>query len=402
MARNKEKNFIVVSDGFSFPYSRGLMARSLMRAGIGSDQAYEIASTVQKMLLVEGVNKIHRRTLKERTLEMILKRFGEEVAASYKQWKLHDEAIYVGDPGDQEPFSRGILAQSLMAAGLGPEIAHEVSERLAADLSERGVSQISRDNLRLLTYRMLYLDFGLEYARHYLIWRRLKGPDKPLILLFSGATGTGKSSLSVEIAHRLGITRVIGTDTIREIMRGMFSSDLLPALYESSYSVWKTLERPPLGEAADPVINAFQEQAQRVNVGVRAILNRAIKENLSMIIEGVHILPEPCPAELLEKALVIQILICSQVEEIHRNRFINRWQESVNRTPHKYLENFESIRRIQDVLVAKGRENGIFTVDNLDYDDSVTSIIRYLTRRMGELVDMDFSAYEKPMEDAGL
>ncbi|HLA39295.1 MAG TPA: ATP cone domain-containing protein [Candidatus Glassbacteria bacterium] len=401
MTQRREKNFIVISDEFSFPYSRGLMARSLMRAGIGSDQAYEIASSVHRMLLAEGVAEIQRRKLKQRTLKMIKERYGGAMAESYEKWKLYGERIYVGDPGDREPFSRGILAQSLMAAGLSPEIAHEVSERMAADLSERAVSQISRDDLRELTYRKLYRDFGQEYSRHYLIWRRLKGPDRPLILLFSGATGTGKSSLAVEIAHRLGITRVIGTDAIREIMRGMFSSELLPSLYESSYTVWKTLKRP-LGESSDPVINAFQEQAQRVNVGVRSILCRSIKENLSMILEGVHLLPEPFPEELQQQAIIIQILICCQDKEIHRNRFVSRGQEVENRSPSKYLENFESIRRIQDVLLEKAGENGVFIIDNIDFDETVNNIIHILTNRMGSLVEIDFSAYEKPLEEARL
>ena len=66
MPDQQEQNFIVLSDGFSFPYSRGLMARSLIRAGLGSEQAYQIASRVQNILLEEGVTEIQRRKLKDR------------------------------------------------------------------------------------------------------------------------------------------------------------------------------------------------------------------------------------------------------------------------------------------------------------------------------------------------
>ncbi|MBW7996882.1 MAG: hypothetical protein FVQ81_10025 [Candidatus Glassbacteria bacterium] len=399
MPDHHEQNFIVLSDGFSFPYSRGLMARSLMRAGLGSEQAYQIASRIQSMLLEEGLSEIHRRQLKQRTLKLIEDELGEQVADSYEKWKLHGEAIYVSDGQEQEPFSRGILAQSLLAAGLGPEIAHEVAERMAVDFSERGVQKISRGQLRRHTYSKLRNDFGQEYARHYLLWRTLKGPDKPLILLFSGATGTGKSSLAVEIAHRLGITRVIGTDTIREIMRGMISRQLLPSVHESSYTVWKTLERP-FGVKADPVISAFQEQAQRVNVGVRAIMRRAVKENLSMILEGVHILPSKWPDELADGSIIIQILICTTEEESHRNRFITRDEENPQRSLEKYLENFESIRKIQDALIENSAEQEIFVVDNVDFDDSVYKIIRFLTGKMGERVEIDYSQYELTKEEA--
>lgn len=401
MPEQQEQNFTVLSDGFNFPYSRGLMARSLIRAGLDSEQAYQIASRVQTMLLGEGVTEIQRRKLKQRTMGLIEQELGEAQAESYEKWKLHGEAIYVSDGDEREPFSRGILAQSLLAAGLSPEIAHEVAERMAADLSERGVQNISRDQLRRLTFSKLRDDFGHEYARHYLLWRTLKGPDMPLVLLFSGATGTGKSSLAVEIAHRLGITRVIGTDTIREIMRGMFSRELLPSIHESSYSVWKTLEQP-FGDKTDPVLRAFQEQAQRVNVGVNAIMRRAVKENLSMIIEGVHLLPAKRKEELNQNAIIIQILICTVEEERHRSRFVYRGEEVPQRNTHKYLENFGSIRTIQDALIENTSEQDIFVIDNVDFDDSVYKIIRYLTKKMGERVEIDYSRYELPKEEVRL
>jgi len=33
-------------------------------------------------------------------------------------------------------------------------------------------------------------------------------------------------------------------------------------------------------------------------------------------------------------------------------------------------------------------------VDNVDFDETVGSIIQFLTRRMGELIELDVSAYE--------
>jgi len=158
------------------------------------------------------------------------------------------------------------------------------------------------------------------------------------------------------------------------------------------------MERP-LWMKADPVISAFQEQSQRVNVGVQAIMRRAVKESLSMIIEGVHLLPCNWPKELTEGAIVIQVLICTLEEERHRNRFISRAEENPGRSTAKYLENFESIRRIQDALTEKCKDYEIFMVDNVDFDDSVYRIIRYLTDRMGERVRIDYSQYELAREE---
>jgi 2-phosphoglycerate kinase len=388
-----ENNFIVVSDQFRFPYSKGLMARSLMRAGIATEAAYEIASRIQEDILREGIKEIRRHELKKIALRLVEEKLGSRAASDYEKWKLDTYRIYVGAAQKKEPFSRGILAQSLLAAGLDPDMAHCVAEKMAAELSERGMGTITRDDLRSFTYRTILSDFGRERARHYLLWRSLKRPDRPLILLFGGATGTGKSSLAVEIAHRLGITRVIGTDTIREIMRGMFSRELLPSIYESSFAVWKTWKRP-LGKNEDTVLNAFQEQSQRVDVGVSAIKRRAIKENLSMVIEGVHLIPEPPDQEIAGKAIEIPVLICTTDESLHRNRFVDRGSQASDRPSQKYLENFSSIRNIQEALIAKALQNDIFIVDNLDFDETVSKIIQFLTRRMGEILKPDLSVYE--------
>ena len=52
----------------------------------------------------------------------------------------------------------------------------------------------------------------------------LRQLDVPIILLVGGATGTGKSTIATEAAHRLGITRVTSTDFIRQTMRAFFSA----------------------------------------------------------------------------------------------------------------------------------------------------------------------------------
>ena len=59
--------------------------------------------------------------------------------------------------------------------------------------------------------------------------------DVPVILLVGGATGTGKSTVATEAAHRLGITRVTSTDFIRQTMRAFFSKEFMPSVHYSSF-----------------------------------------------------------------------------------------------------------------------------------------------------------------------
>ena len=85
-----------------------------------------------------------------------------------------------------------------------------------------------------------------------------------MILLLGGAAGVGKTSLALEVAHRLGIDRVLSTDAIRQIMRIMLSRELVPAIHGSSYDAYRAAPGSP---ATMPVIEGFRAQASIVSVG---------------------------------------------------------------------------------------------------------------------------------------
>ena len=65
---------------------------------------------------------------------------------------------------------------------------------------------------------------GAEAVGRFLMFQRLDRLDRPLIVMLSGTTGVGKSTLATMLAGRLGITRVIATDVIRQVLRAFFSA----------------------------------------------------------------------------------------------------------------------------------------------------------------------------------
>src|SRR5829696_9323180 len=142
--------------------------------------------------------------------------------------------------------------------------------------------------------------------------------DLPIILLVGGATGTGKSTVATEVAHRLGITRVTSTDFVRQTMRAFFSQEFMPSIHYSSFEAADGLREPE--QAEDPVISGFMEQTRNVMVGVRASIERALEEGWSMVLEGVHLVPgmvpEPSPG-----ALVAHAVIAIDNEDVHSQHF---------------------------------------------------------------------------------
>ena len=104
---------------------------------------------------------------------------------------------------------------------------------------------------------------------------------KPVILLIGGATGTGKSTVATEVAHRLGINRVTCTDVVRQTLRAFFPPAEMPSIHRSSF------DAPPGSRSS----TRFLDQTREVLVAVEAAVSRAILEGWSMVVEGVHVVP---------------------------------------------------------------------------------------------------------------
>jgi len=112
--------------------------------------------------------------------------------------------------------------------------------------------------------------------------RRGASEEPPRLLLICGATGVGKSTVAVEAAQRLGFSRLLSSDAIREIMRAGTDEVEQPALFRSSFS---------RGVAGDAVVD-WLDTCLAVKTGITATISRARREGIDLILEGVHLVPE--------------------------------------------------------------------------------------------------------------
>ena len=358
------------------PFMRGIMVHSLMARGIAFEEAYRTADRVRARF--RGRSVVPKEELTKAVLEIL----GPQADRVEPALAAADEITITGR-GRGLPFSKGILSQSLLAAAIEPNDAFDVARDIERDLVNRRAREVDRRELRGLAYEVLSRRMGGEAARRYLVWRKYQDPDRPVIVLLGGAAGVGKTSLALEVAHRLGIGRVLSTDSIRQIMRLMLSPALAPAIHGSSYDAHKLL--PSERKSVDRVIGGFREQAATVSVGIRASLERAVNENASLVMDGVSIVPGLIDLESFsEIADVIFLVVGTLDEDAFSNRFAARAAEAKDRPPHRYLENLDSILQIQDHFLELAERFEVPIVDNISFDRSVQLIIRHVTDTLSQ------------------
>ncbi|PIU26221.1 MAG: hypothetical protein COW32_06115 [Candidatus Aquicultor secundus] len=283
------------------------------------------------------------------------------------------QQIVISDDQHGLPYSKGLMASALMATGLPPSRSYEIARLIQRQLVDDGRFSIKVDELRELVYHVLLKHQGKLYANKYRRWQALLNVDRPIIVLVGGTTGVGKSTIATAVAHRLGITHVVATDSLREVMRAVLSKDLIPSLHESSFMAWKAVNK---SFEKDPLINGFIEQVKIVSVSIRAVVDRAIREGQNVVIEGVHVVPGFINTPMYEKAFVIPMIITVDDEDLHRSHFYIRELQTEGARPfERYKENFESIRRIGDYINNLAREYDISVISSHSLDTTITGAL---------------------------
>ena len=185
--------------------------------------------------------------------------------------------------------------------------------------------------------------------------------SKPRLLVITGSSGVGKSTLSARAAASLGFSKSASTDTIREALRTQFDADELPALHRSSFE-----------SAGSGVVEDWHETVKVLSEGVAAVVRRASMKGSDLLLEGVHLIPGAQILNDWRGAGGIACGVVLYVEEGGRHqRFIMRRERHNNRGLAHYLDNLDRIREIQNEMVSNGRDAGWLVMDASAQDDPV-------------------------------
>jgi 2-phosphoglycerate kinase len=266
------------------------------------------------------------------------------------------------------PYSRGLMARALMAAGVAGHRAYALASRVHDELREQRRGRIELERLEALAVEVLGEEEGRESIQRLRRYQELRELDLPIIVFIGGATGTGKSTVATELAYRFGITRVTSTDFVRQTMRAFFSSDFMPSIHQSSFEAGDAFP-----DADDPVEFGFLEQARNVTVGVRASSERALEEGWSLVLEGVHLVPGMVELPRPDLAVSVFVVLAIDNEEEHVRHFHYRDEDS-ERQESRYLERFGDIRRLQELIVGRARRAGVPVIENEDADRAARTV----------------------------
>jgi 2-phosphoglycerate kinase len=274
---------------------------------------------------------------------------------------------------DGLPFSKGLMARALIAAGFSADRAYELALAVEAELAAGDRQSISFERLDELARESLGDDSStaMRQLRRY---RALYELDLPIILLLGGATGTGKSSVATDVAYRLGITRVTSTDFVRQTMRAFFSREFMPAIHHSSFEAGRAMADED-ADGSEAVIGGFLEQTRDVLVGVQAAIDRALEEGWSMVLEGVHLVPGMLPKKI-QGALVVQCVLGIEDAEGHASHFWIRDADSEGvRAYEKYLDSFDDIRLVQTYILERARKHQVPVIENGNIEEVIGEVM---------------------------
>ena len=366
-------------EGTKVPFLRGILTRSLQDAGLDFDEAYEVASEVRDAL--SDASQIETWELRRRVVEHLRKGGAEVIAKRYAAGRGGAQAVTIrAEEGNLVAFSIDFHAKSLELCGIPAKRARLLSRLLGRHLVKRERTEISKSYLGRLTYRMLLRETDERTAQRYLVWRQFKRSGTPLLLLIGGTAGSGKSTLATELASRLDIFRTQSTDMLREIMRVMLPERLLPILHRSSFEAWRALPEiiGPM-DFEDQIASGYRGQTDLVTVLSEAVVQRAVRERVSMVLEGVHI--DAAAVKRLRGSgdiIVVPIMLGILKQEVWRKRIRGRGAAATQRRAQRYLKSFDAIWQLQSHLLSEADREAISIVVNDDREGTIAEILRII------------------------
>jgi 2-phosphoglycerate kinase len=202
---------------------------------------------------------------------------------------------------------------------------------------------------------------------------------RSVIILFGGTSGTGKSTLASLIASRMGITKVLSTDSVRHLLRGFVTKQQEPCLFASTYHAGEAIKNEEQYKNYSPeelVIEGYKRQCRVVVEHLDKIITNCENRNEPMVVEGVHLITDYV-IELCKKhpRSVIPYIVYISNDQKHKERFAFRARYmTLEPRNNKYVKYFHNIRTIQQFICDRADHYNVPKIDNTNIDKSLATI----------------------------
>jgi len=177
--------------------------------------------------------------------------------------------------------------------------------------------------------------------------------------------GTGKSTFGMEVAISQGILKCISTDSVRQIMR---TYDDAPALHRSSYS----------GDG-DPV-QSWKECSSVLQDSIDSLVGDAIKRGVSLVLEGVHIVPSDTIIERwTSHGGIAAGCVLTISDPLAHKEVILRRGEITKKGADQQMKAFSRIRIIQEEMIRLGKLHNWLLIEQRLEPDPIDQLTKVLT-----------------------
>jgi 2-phosphoglycerate kinase len=378
------------TEGTTIPFLRGILTRSLTDAGLSFQRAYALSTHVRQK--ISDKSDISTQELRKLVLEELSKLNETEVIDAYESSAQPSRIIVRNRNDELVPFSNLEHRRSLASSGLSAERAAFITQSIYQQLLETQQEEIHTSVIGTLTYEELKRKFGKDAAMRYLVWVDYKRSNRPLILLIGGTTGCGKSTIATEVAHRLNIIRTQSTDMLREVMRMLIPERLLPALHTSSFNAWTKMPSIKVEDDAPEkmMIPGYLHQSELLSVPCEAVVQRALNEQVSLIVEGVHVHPALLNRfKPTDEAVIVPIMLAVLKQDKLKNQLKGRGVLAPTRSEQsQYISNFDYIWQLQSYLLSEADNSSMHIIENNDKEKTTDRVMRSII----EVLQKDFDA----------
>ncbi len=201
--------------------------------------------------------------------------------------------------------------------------------------------------------------------------KKISSLPKPLVIFICGMPGTRKSSTAIQLAAKLGVKIVLGTDQVRDILKLYIDN---PFIKRPTHNSWELIgARTP-----ENIVKGYLRQSALVKKAVMEALELAKKRGENMIFEGAHLCPELYSELKTDSDLVFfHFLLWVTDETLHHQNIALKIRLRHQREKDWPKEKIEDIREIQRFLLESPVPH-IHFIDSTSPQKNVMKILKIL------------------------